>query len=123
MDGPGVLINLKAKKVTWVATGSYLRLTGVNTRKGVMITRMEGPTVTPEAIVDLKRDSKVYQSLPPIYETTYKMTLNDSLGGKGYLTVELSGESLGNQTTGSGSWKDDHGSRETLQYCTTLIGD
>ncbi len=102
-EGPAIIINEAAGRVTWIGTGGYIRLTGEQTSKGVKITRIDGRPGQ-EKILSTRKTGNV---------TDYE--LEDSLGGTGLLRVQFNGSP-------SGSWQHATDSmRQNFAFCTKNV--
>jgi len=102
--GPAVIINLPAKRVTWIGTGGYIRLHGEHNSRGVKITRIDGRAAQ-EKITSQKTRGRVTD-----------LELEDSLGGMGLMRIYMDGGE------GRANWQ--HATdemREDLSYCTTNV--
>jgi hypothetical protein len=108
-EGPGLIINPKAGRVTWMGTGGYIQLTGQQTPQGVKIIRIDGRP-TQERILSTKQNGNV---------TDYE--LEDSLGGVGLLRIYLGG-SGSSPKTGSAHWQHATDTmKQDLAFCTTHV--
>ena len=114
ISGPGLIVDTNSNYVIWVATGSYLTVNAVQSLAGLVISKLSGSNPSRESIVKIDSDKTAFSHV-------HSLKLKDSLGGFGYLTISLQKSSSQNYFTGSASWYDQSGSKESLNYCTTHV--
>lgn len=102
-EGPAIAVNVAANRVTWIGSGGYVSLIGVQTASDVKITRIDG-RATQEQILSHRKTGNILD-----------ITLADSLGGEGLLRINLNG-SL------SADWQHTTDSmRERFEFCTKNV--
>lgn len=102
--GPGLVINLAFKRVTWIGTGGSILLTGEQNAQGMKIIKIEGR----------HNQSKILFSSQVDQVSDFQ--LQDRFGGIGLLRVFMDGH------VGRANWQHPTDSmKEDLTYCTTNV--
>jgi len=117
-----LIVDVDAKTASWASSWSNVQLLGVNSANGVRVVKVQssGP-IQHERITNISTNVRFFETNPPTYGKSLKVTMEEPSGTTGTANIELRGKKLGAIFSGDGNWSNTNSDKEDFAFCTTDV--